>query len=207
MIQFKNKLWIRQKNMQKLKRMQDSARQLHIINMARALKQKQPLDSISESESVFNDNNSDYDDIRSVNTECADDTFDSAAHGSHLNKLYTIIEDLKEQIVDLKEQIQCNNGTKKDDVDVEVVDAVEAVSVEVEVSPDAVEAVSVEVEVSPDAVEVVSPDAVEVAAPDAVEVPAPDAVEVPAPLSGYALFIIALNKRNAERNAIVNECE
>ena len=199
--------------------------------MARALKQKQPLDSISESESVFNDNNSDYDDIRSVNTECADGTFDSAAHGSHLNKLYTIIEDLKEQIVDLKEQIQCNNGTKKDDVDVEVVDAVEAVSVEVEVSPDAVEAVSVEVEVSPDAVEVVSPDAVEVAAPDAVEVPAPDAVEVAAPdavevpapdavevpapdaveaaapLSGYALFIIALNKRNAERNAIVNECE
>ena len=166
--------------MQKLKRMQDSARQLHIINMARALKQKQPLDSISESESVFNDNNSDYDDIRSVNTECADGTFDSAAHGSHLNKLYTIIEDLKEQIVDLKEQIQCNNGTKKDDVEVEVVNVV-----------DAVEVVSVEVEV----------------APDAVEAAAPDAVEVAAPLSGYALFIIALNKRNAERNAIVNECE
>lgn len=101
MISFQNK---RQRKIQYIRNIQNTAQQLRVINLARQLRNKAPIEDINDSESVFDETSSVYDDLCSVNTDFAY-THDEVEYFD--NSLETILEG--EDAEEMEEKIvKCN---------------------------------------------------------------------------------------------------
>ncbi len=92
----------RSHKIQRIKNMQNVSAQIKLINLARMRKNKNAINSISDTESVFDETSSVYDDINSVN-----DDFDYLNEEPEykFGKLYSIKEESEEPLSNFRKYV------------------------------------------------------------------------------------------------------